>query len=479
MHKIFLDRVKNDLIKIVGEKNLYLEGFDKSAYSVDVWSVSRNWVSNGLIKELPNFIVLPENEMQISEIIKLANVYSIPVTPRGGGAGGLGGGIPFFGGIVIDIKKLDKVIRLDEKSLSVKVQAGIMQIDLEKYLNSRGYTLNFLPASIYCSTLGGFLSTRGSGVLSSKYGKIEDIILSLEVILPTGEKINTLPVPKHSAGPGIEKFFMGAEGSFGIITSATLQIFYLPEVRYFNSFLFGDLHSALEASREIMINRLEPSVIRVYDEGDTRDVVKKELGIDIGSGSYVVVGFDGFKDIASLQRDRAIKIINKYKARDLGEKLGIKWWDNRYDPYYPPHTLESKKDLYGVMDTITTHDKIENLYLSMKEELEDKFSNWNIVFTAHFSHWYEWGASVYPRYIVSPPPKDSGDFFKLNNDIWNTAVKVILKNGGIISEHHGIGFQLSPYMKEQYKNGFKVLEKLKEGLDPKNIMNPTILGFNL
>jgi len=479
MHKFFIDRVKNELIKIVGEKNLYIEDFDKSAYSVDVWSVSRNWVDSGLIKELPDFIVLPENEKQISEIIKLANVYSIPITPHGGGAGGLGGGIPFFGGIVIDIKKLDKIINLDVKSLNVKVQAGIMQIDLEKYLNSRGYTLNHLPASIYCSTLGGFLSTRGSGVLSSKYGKIEDMVLSLEVVLPTGEIINTLPVPKHSAGPRIEHIFMGAEGTLGVIVSAVLQIFYLPEIRYFSGYLFDDLHLALEASREIMVNRLEPSVLRVYDEGDTRDVVKKELGIDIDNGSYVVIGFDGFKDIASAQRNRAIKVFEKYKARDLGEKFGKQWWDNKYDPYYPPHTLESKKDLYGVIDTITTHDNIENLYLLMKKELEEKFSDWKIIFTAHFSHWYEWGASVYPRFIIKKPPKDSHEFLKLNNDIWDTAVEVILKNKGVISEHHGIGFQLSPYMKEQYKDGFKVLEKLKKGLDPKNIMNPTILGFNL
>lgn len=479
MHEFVIERVKNELIRIVGEDNLYISGFDRRAYSVDVWSVSRKWSDKGLIKELPDFVVLPENVQQISNIIKLANIYSIPVITRGGGAGGLGGGIPFFGGIIIDIKKLDKVISLDEKSLNIKVQTGIMQIDLERYLNSRGYTLNHLPASIYCSTLGGFLSTRGSGVLSSKYGKIEDMVLSLEVVLPTGEIINTLPVPRHSAGPGIEHIFIGAEGTLGVIVSAVLKIFYLPEVRYFNAFIFDDLHLALEASREVMVNGLEPCVLRVYDEGDTRDVVKRELGINVDNGSYIVIGFDGFKSIASAQRDMAIEIFKKYKAKDLGVKLGNQWWENRYDPYYPPHTLESKRDLYGVIDTITTHDNIEKLYLSMKKELEEKFSGWDIIFTAHFSHWYAWGASVYPRFIVRKPPEDPHEFFKLNYAIWDTAVKVILENNGILSEHHGIGFQLAPYMREQYREAFLVLEKLKKSLDPKNIMNPGVLGFEL
>jgi len=245
----------------------------------------------------------------------LANIYSIPVTPRGGGAGGLGGGIPFFEGIVLDIKRLDKIINLSEKSLNIKVQTGIMQIDLERYLNNKGYTLNHLPASIYCSTLGGFLSTRGSGVLSSKYGKIEDMVLSLEVVLPTGEIINTLPVPKHSAGPGIENIFIRAEGTLGIITSATSQIYYLPEERYFSGFLFDNLHSALEASREVMINRLEPSFLRVYDEGDTRDVVKKELGINIENGSYVVISFDGFKILHQPKREEQRKFLIEIKLR--------------------------------------------------------------------------------------------------------------------------------------------------------------------
>lgn len=479
MHDFVREEILSELTFIVGKKNVIVSNIDKDAYSVDVWCVSRLWVDRGLMGRLPEFIVLPNTTKQISGVIKLANKFKLPVTPRGGGAGGLGGGLPLFGGIVIDVKKLDKVINLNESSLTVTVQAGIMQIDLENYLNYKGYTLNHLPASIYCSTLGGFLSTRGSGVLSSKYGKIEDMVLSLEVILPTGEIIETLPVHKHSVGPGIEHFFIGAEGTLGIITEATLKISYLPEVRKFRGLLFKNLHSAIEASREIMINRLQPCVLRVYDEEDTRVVVKKELGVNAGNGAYVVVGFDGFKDIAEAQEKIAMKIFRKYGMRDLGEESGKHWWEHRYEPYYPPHTLESKRHLYGVIDTITTHDKIENLYLSMKKEIEEKFKEWNIVYGAHFSHWYEWGASVYPRFIIENPPKDPHKFLKLNNSIWNTAIRAVLANGGVLSEHHGIGLQLSPYVKRQYKEAFKVLEGLKKALDPNGIMNPTILGFEI
>jgi len=479
MHDFIRDEILNELSSIVGEENVVVADIDKDAYSVDVWCVSRLWADRGLMKKLPEFVVLPSTNEQVSSVIKLANKFKIPLTPRGGGAGGLGGGLPFSGGIVVDVKKLDKIISLDETSLNVTVQTGIMQIDLENYLNYRGYTLNHLPASIYCSTLGGFLSTRGSGVLSSKYGKIEDMVLSLKVVLPTGEIIDTLPVPEHSVGPRMEFFFIGAEGTLGIITEATLKVAYLPEVRKFRGLLFKDLHSAIEASREVMINRLQPCVLRVYDEEDTQVVVRKELGINVEHGSYVVIGFDGFKNIVDAQEGMAMKIFKKYGMSDLGEESGKHWWDHRYDPYYPPHTLESKRHLYGVIDTITTHDKIENLYLSMKKVIEEKFKKWNIIFGAHFSHWYEWGASVYPRFIIEKPPKDPHEFLKLNNAIWDTAIEIILANGGVLSEHHGIGLQLAPYMKRQYREAFKVLESLKKSLDPNGIMNPATLGFGI
>ncbi|MCL5986449.1 MAG: FAD-binding oxidoreductase [Actinobacteria bacterium] len=477
MREFIYEQVQEQLESIVGRENIFTSEIDKGAYSVDVWCVSRHWMDHGLMSKLPQSIVFPRSSREVSDIIDLANKFKIPITPRGGGGGGLGGGLPLFGGIVIDTKRLDKIVRLNENSLTVTAQTGIMQIDLEQYLNYKGYTLNHLPASIYCSTLGGFLSTRGSGVMSSKYGKIEDMVLSLEVVLPTGEIIRTLPVPEHSSGPRIEHLFMGAEGTLGIITEATLKISYLPEVRRIRGLLFDDLHSALEASRDIMINRLQPCVLRVYDYEDTRTVVKRELGIDVDNGAYVIVGFDGFKEIVKAQEGKALKIFRIYGMRDLGEESGKHWWDHRYDPYYPPHTLESKRYLYGIVDSITSHDQIENLYFSMKKELEDKFKKWNIIFGAHFSHWYEWGASVYPRFIVKDPPDDPHEFAKLNNEIWRTAIKIVLANGGVLSEHHGIGLQLAPFMKEQYKEAFKVLENIKHVLDPNNIMNPDKLGF--
>ena len=96
---------------------------------------------------------------------------------------------------------------------------------------------------------------------------------------------------------------------------------------------------------------------------------------------------------------------------------------------------------------------------------------------AHFSHWYEYGTIIYPTFLIENPPKDIDELLRLNHQIWNIGVKVSLRNGGSINEHHGIGFRLGRFMKDSYGDGFIVLKNIKKALDPKNIMNPGKMGF--
>ena len=208
---------------------------------------------------------------------------------------------------------MNRIVDIDEKSYNVTAETGIMQIDLETYLNDRIYPQPY-PASIYCSTLGGFLSCRFRA-FSSKYGKIEDMLLSLEAVLPDGEIVKSLPVPAHSTGPSFEKLFLGAEGVYGIITTVTLKMKRLPEKLSFRAFLFDSLHSALESAREVMVSGLKPSVVRIYDENDTKILAGKVLGIEIDSGGYMVIGFDGFEIVDA--EEKIARICLKNSARIL------------------------------------------------------------------------------------------------------------------------------------------------------------------
>ena len=270
-----------ELEDIVGTNNITDKEADLDVVSLDICGISRSWIDTGQDTIKPDLMVFPQTTEQISKILKLANVYKIPVFPRGGGAGVTLGALSIYGGgMVLNMSKMDKVVSIDESNLSVTAETGMLQSDLEEALNKKGYTLNFFPASHYCSELGGFIANRGSGTLSSKYGKIDNLILALEVALPDGTIFKSIPLPDHSNGPDLTRLFLGSEGTLGVVTKATLKMFYEPEERRFNAFLFKSLKDAINAGREIMIKRLGPSVIRVYDEEDTKFWVKKVWGIN-------------------------------------------------------------------------------------------------------------------------------------------------------------------------------------------------------
>jgi alkyldihydroxyacetonephosphate synthase len=234
-NNLFLsEMIRSELSEIVGPDFVSVAESDKFIYSTDWAWMPQMWLDRGMQLRPPDYIVHPVSAEEISEILEIANKYRIPVVPWGGGSGTQGGALPIFGGILIDTKRMDKIIAIDEKSLTVTAQAGINIAQLEWALNEKGLMLPHYAASSNCATLGGALAPRGTGTLSTKYGKAEDMVLSMQIVLPTGEIIRTPPVPKHAAGPDWFRLFLGAEGNFGIITEATrLPARSAPDAGYF------------------------------------------------------------------------------------------------------------------------------------------------------------------------------------------------------------------------------------------------------
>jgi hypothetical protein len=144
------------------------------------------------------------------------------------------------------------------------------------------------------------------------------MVMSLEVVTPSGEIIRTLPVPRHASGPDLTMLYLGSEGTLGVITEVTLKVHPQPEAREFRAYIFKDFHTALEAGAELMRSRLNPCAIRLYDETETKTHVSKVFGIDLDKGAYLVFGFDGRKDIVASQMKYAREIMEKkFKGKDL------------------------------------------------------------------------------------------------------------------------------------------------------------------
>ncbi|MEO8756001.1 MAG: FAD-binding oxidoreductase [Casimicrobiaceae bacterium] len=464
------------LAAIVGRDHVATSEEDRRAYAIDVYWSSRLQLDRNLTMPMPDLVVRPDSTQQVAAIVALANELRLPVTPYGGGSGSQGGIVPVHGGITVDLKRMNSLLRIDEVSGICTAQAGINGADLEAQLNRRGWMFPHYPASANAATLGGYLACRGSGTLSTKYGKAEDLVLQVEVVLPDGSIARTLPVPSHAAGPGTLQCFLGSEGVFGIITEATIQIAPLPSMRRFRSFLFPDLHAGLEAARLIMRDRLDPCVMRLYDERATIKTVQHVLGLAVASGAYMVIGFDGFEELVQVQESRAFGHCTAMRAEDLGAEAGQRWWDHRYHFYWPPKAPDLPS-MIGTLDTVTTFDRLERLYLDKRATLEREFAQWGLYYYAHFSHWFRWGGMVYDRFVIESPPAEASKALQLHDAVWDTATRINLAHGGVLNEHHGVGLKLARHMRQQYGEGFKLLEGIKDRIDPHHLLNPGKMGF--
>lgn len=472
MNKFLFSMIQTELEDAVGVENCSIREIDKLTHSVDYFWLSRLFVDRGEKMPEADYVVSPKDAKEVSKVLQIANYYKLPVTTWGGGGGTQGGAIPVCGGIVLDTKRMNQIYDVNTDSMYIECGTGAIYKHIENVANEKGYATMHYPSSLTCSTVGGFLAHRGIGVVSTKYGKIDDMVLQMEVVLPNGDIIETSPAPKHAAGPDLNQIFIGSEGTLGVITKAQMRIYNQPEERRFRGFLFQDLHSAFLAGKELL-QKIKPSVMRLYDETETGSIIKKIVGVE-KKGAFMNLAIEGLREIVPIEEKIMLETFAKYGAEDLGSEYGEKWWKEKITFFYPGHALDLPW-MFGTMDSIAPFDKIEKIYWAMKNAVESNFPMAR--FIAHFSHWYEWGAMIYDRFIVEEPPQDPVEALRLHQQIWNCGVRAALTNGGVVNDHHGVGIKLGRLMKEQYGPAMQVFEGIKKQLDPNNILNPFKLGL--
>jgi alkyldihydroxyacetonephosphate synthase len=420
-------------------------------------------------------VVRPTSTDEVEGIVRIASEYRVPVVPRGGGSGTQGGTFALYGGIAVDLTRMDRIIEVDESSLTVTVQAGIDGSALEKELNGLGLTLPHYPGShFFGATIGGSLAARGSGVVSTKYGKAEQLALQVEAVVPPGRRISTLPVPNHATGPDLMQTLIGSEGTLGIITEATMRLEPLPESRRFLSFQFPSLAAGLETARLIMTRRIVPAAMRLYDEADSAKLTSM---LNLASaGVLLVVVLDGYEDSMDLEEERIRTVTVVNDGVDLGAGPAQTWWDGKYEPF-AKRNAPAPPTVFGTTDTCARFASLPGLYEAKKRTIEEGFAEYGARYTAHFSHWFPWGGMIYDRFYVDDAPDDPDEALALHDRLWNAAIETSLANGGVVNEHHGIGLKLGRFMRPQYGVGFDLLLAVKNAWDPDGIMNPGKLGF--
>ncbi len=442
------------------------------AYVADTYWPALHAAAAGAPIARPDVVVRPETEEQVAEILAIADRHRTPVTAWGGGSGTQGGCLPTHGGIVVDLRGLDAVLAVDETSLTVTVQAGKNGRELEAELNARGLMLPHYPASVEWATVGGYIAARGSGVLSTRYGKIEDLLLSVRVATPVTGLLETVPVPRHAVGPELTQLFVGSEGTLGIITRATLQLVPLPATRRFAAVAFPSVAAGTDAIRRALQAGHRPSVVRMYDEVATDRTFSPVVGGDL-EGIYTVLAFEGEPEAAELEERRTLEIAAEAGGRALDPALAQRWWERRYDFYRPPHQPELPA-IWGTLDVVATYDRIGAVYDALHRAVREPYAYTGLELRMHFSHWYLWGTMIYGRFVV---PDGGPDALALHDRIWADGMTAALDAGGVMNDHHGVGIKLGPYMRRQHGAALDAMRAVKAALDPNGILNPGKMGL--
>ena len=439
-------------------------GFDAcTAAGRDWWPLTMVWARQNETPARAMAVVRPTSTDEVAAVLRVANESRVPVTAAAGRSGVCGSAVPVFGGVVLDMTAMNGIVDVDPTSLLLDVRAGTFGDVLEESLRSdHGVTLGHWPQSIALSTVGGWLACRSAGQYSNRYGKIEDMVVGMEVVLADGRVITTGGRgPRAAAGPDLNQLFVGSEGTLGVITEARLRVHPRPTAVRGAAFGFQTFDAGLDACRRIVQRGAAPAVLRLYDvrESKRNGAEGTNLLLVLDEGEAAVL-------------DNVVWIVEQEcsEADRLDDALVERWLGHRNDV---SGLAEAVNRDVGV-DTCEISARwaaLPGLYDAAIAAVKAVDGAW--VCSAHQSHAYVDGACLYFTF-AGQREGDPDGFYR---DAWDAITRTTLEAGGALSHHHGVGLNRARFMREALGSSFDVLVTMKQALDPNGILNPGKLGL--
>lgn len=460
------ERTVQGLVASIGsECVLSTSSSDRLGHARDMWPLAGKWSERELEEHSPRAVARPRSEEEVSRLVKALHGKAA-IVPFGAGSGVTGAAVPSSDAVVIDLRDINAVVDFDPVNFMVTAGAGMLAGDLEKFLSERGFTLGHYPQSLHLATIGGLVSTRSSGTFSSKYGSIEALVLGLRVVLPSGEVMGFRPAVRSATGPELMQLFVGAEGTLGIITEATLRIFPKPDVRWFGGYALQDLVGGLEAVRMLFASHLRPAVLRLYDGTEAQGLYGR-AGIS-DERPLLIIGHEGAEPIVAAEREVAARLIGRQGGEPLGTTIGDAWEAHRYDASWLDVGNAGPRRMADAIEVAAPWTQLAPLYQSVMAAIEPLCSK----AMAHYSHFYSTGGCIYFIFFV-----EGDDPVPAYREVWTRVIDKTLEHGGTISHHHGVGLARADSMRREWGPAHGLLQTIKRAIDPDNRMNPGKLGL--
>jgi alkyldihydroxyacetonephosphate synthase len=339
----------------------------------------------------------------------------------------------------------------------------------EALRSSHQVTAGHWPQSMALSTVGGWAACRGAGQYSTRYGKIEDIVAGLEVVMADGTVIHTGgKAPRAATGPDLTQLFVGSEGTLGIITEVQLRVHPLPVGERRAAFGFSSFDAGLDACRMILRRGATPAVLRLYD------ATEAQRHFEISDTAVLIVIDEG--DPALIDPVMAITTEESLTAggSTLDEALAVHWLERRNN-VAPVESLARNGIVADTVEIAARWSALTAIYHDATTKLEN--IDGTLAVSAHQSHAYSDGACLYFTFAGRPGDTGLEARERYYREAFDAITGATEAHGGAISHHHGIGLNRGRYLKQHLGAGFEVLSALKAALDPKGILNPGKLGL--
>ncbi|WP_300462251.1 FAD-linked oxidase C-terminal domain-containing protein [Desulfobacula sp.] len=455
MKKIDETRLKN----IVGEHNIKTDPSDLYIYGSD----------SSVHHAMPWAIVRPETTRQVQDIMRYANQDMIPVTARGGGSGMCGQTVPIQGGIILDMKRMNKILEINLKDVYCRVEPGVVDDDLNLALKPYGVFYPPTPASSRIATIGGEIANNASGVRSVKYGATRDAVLGMQVVLANGDLVHLGARTRvEASGYQLHKLMVGSEGTLGIVVEATLSFVPIPEFRCMGVANFDSLKDAGDAIGSIMAAGAVPSMLELVDSVAIKAVNKTmNLGLKEVAAALIFEADGMVQEAVDYEINKMKAICKQHNGQDIYAS---------YDPKEREKIFMGRKKLFPALskydDNLASTALADDMAVpyskmaEMAEKIHEIADRHHIVMTA-YGHCGS--GCMHTKILMDTRRKDQWDDAKQAiTEVYDYVRSV----NGTTSAEHGIGLSKAASFKLEKSDSLTLLASIKKAIDPHNILNP-------
>ena len=451
------DSLKEKIKSIVGNNNFFDSEEDKQVYSFDATPV---------FEQKPEAVVFPDDEEQISRIVKLANIEKFNIVPRGAGTGLSGGAVPVQNCLLIVMTRWNNILEIDTKNLTATVQPGVVTGYLQKKVEEQNLFYPPDPGSMNVCTIGGNVANNAGGLRGLKYGVTKNYVMGTEMILPNGELLKTGGKNfKDVAGYNLKDFIIGSEGTLGIITRIILKLIPIPAKSVTMLAYFNKLSDSAKSVSEIISSNIVPSMMEFLDNTTINCVEDyTNVGLPRNSEAILLIEVDGRGSIVEEDAETIINILKRNNASFVKKASGIDEANSLKTARRSAFSALARKRPTTILEDATVP---RSELPVMIEKITEAAKKYDLIF-GNFGHAGD--GNLHPTCLTDE--RDKAEITKAHSAfdfIFNEAIKL----GGTITGEHGTGLAKKKFLEKVAGiPGIDMMKQIKSVIDPNNILNP-------